>query len=143
MGREKRAVELSKRIVAYTANIAIQKHMAELEERQDILGSLADMMIDVYLMDSIVARVSQDVPSFGREKTSIQREMTTLLVADAYDRVVQNAGRLAASIAEEDELQVIFSNLERLHVVRPVNQFRAIERIAVAVIEAGGSPLLS
>ena len=66
----------------------------------------------------------------------------TLLVADAYDRVVQNALRLAASIAEEDELQVIFGNIERLHVVRPVNQFRALEHIAAAVVENGGYPLL-
>ncbi len=142
MGREKRSVELSKRIVTYVANVAIQKHMAELEERQDILGSLADMMIDVYLMDAVVSRTAQNIPSFGRDKTAIQREMTTLLVADAYDRVVQNAGRLAASIAEEDELQVIFGNIERLHVVRPTNQFRALEHIAAAVLEAGGYPVL-
>lgn len=143
LGREKRATELSKRIVTYVANIAIQKHMAELEERQDILGVLADMMIDVYLMDSVVARTSQNIPSFGRDKTAIQREMTTLLVADAYDRVVQNARRLAASIAEEDELQVVFTNIERLNVVRPVNSFRALERIAASVLETGGYPALT
>jgi alkylation response protein AidB-like acyl-CoA dehydrogenase len=142
VGREKRAVELAKRIVNYVANVAIQKHMAELENRQDILGSLADMMIDVYLMDSVVARTAQNIPSFGRDKTAIQREMTTLLVADAYDRVVQSAGRLAASIAEEDELQVIFGNIERLTVKRPVNQFRALERIAAAVLDGGGYPIL-
>lgn len=142
LGREKRASELAKRIVCYVANVAIQKHMAELEERQDILGVLADMMIDVYLIDSVVARTAQNIPSFGRDKTAIQREMTTLLVADAYDRVVQAAGRLAASIAEEDELQVIFGNIERLTVKRPVNQFRALERIAAAVLEAGGYPIL-
>jgi alkylation response protein AidB-like acyl-CoA dehydrogenase len=143
VGREKRASELSKRIVTYVANIAIQKHMAELEERQDILGVLADMMIDVYLMDSVVARTAQNIPSFGREKTAIQREMCTLLVADAYDRVVQNARRLAASIAEEDELQVVFTNIERLNIVRPVNQFKALERIAAAVLETGGYPALT
>ncbi len=142
VGRERRATELSKRIACYVADIAIQKHMAELEERQDILGALSDMLIDVYLMDSVVARTAQNVPSFGRDKTELQREMCTLLVADAYDRVVQGARRLAASITEEDELQVIFANIERLNVVRPVNQFRALERIAAAVLEAGGYPVL-
>ena len=142
MGREKRASELSKRIVTYVANIALQKHMAEFEDRQDILGVLADMMIDVYLMDSVVARTSQNIPSFGRDKTAIQRDMTSLLVADAYDRVVQHARRLAASIVQEDELQVVFGNIERLNIVRPVNQFAALERIAVAVLQSGGYPSL-
>ena len=54
VGREKRSDELAKRMVAYVANIAIQKHMGELEERQDILGALADMLIDVYLMLSLI-----------------------------------------------------------------------------------------
>jgi alkylation response protein AidB-like acyl-CoA dehydrogenase len=142
LGREKRACELSKRVVTYVANIAIQKHMAALEERQDILGVLADMMIDVYLMDSVVARTSQNIPSFGRDKTAIQREMTTLLVADAYDRVISNARRLAASIAEESELQVVFSNIERFNIVRPVNHFAALEKIAAAVLDVGGYPTL-
>ncbi|MDP2341344.1 MAG: acyl-CoA dehydrogenase family protein [Deltaproteobacteria bacterium] len=142
MGREKRSNELAKRIVAYVANIAIQKHMAELEERQDILGALADMLIDVYLMDSVVQRTAQNIPGFGREKTLIQREMTTLLVADAYDRVVQGGLRLAAGIAAEEELQVIAGNIERFHVVRPLNTFAASERVAAAVLEARGYPAL-
>jgi alkylation response protein AidB-like acyl-CoA dehydrogenase len=142
LGREKRAVELSKRIVTYVANIAIQKHMAELEERQDILGALADMMIDVYLMDSVTARTAQNIPSFGRDRTALQREMTTILVAEAYDRVVQGARRLAAGIAEEDELMVIFSNIEKFTVVRPVNTFKGLETVAAAVLAAGGYPTL-
>ena len=142
MGREKRSNELAKRIVAYVANIAIQKHASELEERQDILGALADMLIDVYLMDSVVQRTAQNIPGFGREKTAIQREMTTMLVADAYERVVQGGLRLAAGIAAEDELQVIANNIERFHVVRPLNTFAATEKIAAAVLEARGYPSL-
>jgi alkylation response protein AidB-like acyl-CoA dehydrogenase len=142
IGRERRANELAKRVVTYVANIAIQKHMAELEERQDILGALSDMLIDVYLMDSVVARTAQNIPSFGRDRTALQRDMTALLVADAYERVVQGARRLAAGIAEEEELQVIFSNIDRFHVVRPVNHFKALERIAAAVLETGGYPVL-
>jgi alkylation response protein AidB-like acyl-CoA dehydrogenase len=143
LGREKRSNELAKRIVTYVANLAIQKHMSELEERQDILGALADMLIDVYLMDSVVQRTAQNVPTYGREKTAIQREMTSLLVADAYDRVVQGALRLAAGIAAEDELQVIASNIARLTVVRPLNTFAATEKIAAAVLEAGGYPTIA
>ena len=143
VGREKRSDELAKRMVAYVANIAIQKHMGELEERQDILGALADMLIDVYLMDSVVLRTAQNVPSFGRDKTLIQREMCALLVADAYERVLLGARRLAAGIASEDELQVIISNLERFHVVRPLNTFAAMENVAQAVLDAGGYPTLA
>ena len=143
VGRERRACELSKRLVAYTANLAVQKHMAELESRQDILGALADMLIDVYLMDSVVQRTAQNIASFGRERTAIQRETTTLLVNDAYVRVIAGARNLAASIASEDELAVIFANIDRYSVVRPVNTFAAFERIAAAVLQKGGYPTLT
>ncbi len=143
VGRERRQTELSKRLVCYVANIAVQKHMAELDQRQDILGALADMLTDVYLMDSVVQRTAQNVPSFGRDKTAIQREMTMLLVNDAYGRVLAGARNLAASIASEDELAVIFSNIDRYSVVRPVNTFAAFERIAAAVLHQGGYPHLA
>lgn len=143
LGRERRSVALAKRIVTYVADIAIQKHAAELEDRQDILGALADMLIDIYLMDSVVQRTLQNIPGFGRDKTAVQRDMTQLLVADAYDRVVQGAKRLAAGIAEEDELSVIDANIDRFVVVRPFNTFTATERVAAAVLERGGYPSLS
>jgi alkylation response protein AidB-like acyl-CoA dehydrogenase len=140
VGRERRACELSKRLVAYVASLAVTKHMAELEERQDILGALADMLIDVYLMDSVVQRTAQNIASQGRERTLIAREMTTLLVNDAYVRVIAGARNLAASIASQDELAVIFANIDRYSVVRPVNTFAAFERIAAAVLDKGGYP---
>jgi alkylation response protein AidB-like acyl-CoA dehydrogenase len=143
LGREKRSTELAKRIVVYVANIAIQKHMADLESRQDILGALADMLIDIYLMDSVVQRTMQNIAGFGRDKTAIQRDMTSLLVGDAYDRVVQLARRLAAGIAEDDELSVVDSNISRFVVVRPLNTFTATERVAAAVLARGAFPSLT
>lgn len=143
LGRERRSVALAKRIVTYVADIAIQKHAAELEDRQDILGTLADMLIDIYLMDSVVQRTVQNIPGFGRDQTAIQRDMTQLLVADAFDRVVQGARRLAAGIASEDELSTIDANIDRFVVVRPFNTFTATERVAAAVLARGGYPSLS
>jgi alkylation response protein AidB-like acyl-CoA dehydrogenase len=142
LGREKRSIALAKRIVTFVAHIAIEKHAHELEERQDILAALADMLIDVYLMDSVTQRTSQNIAGFGRDKTSVQRDMTSLLVADAFDRIVQGARRLAAGIAADDELSVFDANISRFVVVRPLNTFAATERIAAAVAEAGGYPSL-
>ena len=129
--------------VSDVADIAIQTHATELEDRQDILGALADMLIDIYLMDSVVQRTVQNIPGFGRDQTAIQRDMTQLLVADAFDRVVQGARRLAAGIASEDELSTIDANIDRFVVVRPFNTFTATERVAAAVLARGGYPSLS
>ena len=43
LGRERRAAELSKRIVLYVSSLAVERHMSELEDRQDILAALSDL----------------------------------------------------------------------------------------------------
>jgi alkylation response protein AidB-like acyl-CoA dehydrogenase len=142
LGRERRATELSKRIVIYVASLAVERHMSELEERQDILAALSDLLIDVYLMDSVVQRTEQNFPSFGKERTTVHREMAHILVNDAYDRVVNGARRLAACIASEDEMPLVLHNIDQFVVVRPINTFAALDDIARVVIERGGYPSL-
>jgi hypothetical protein len=55
LGIEIHATEMAKRIVAYTAEVMIQKELANLRSRQQHLELLANMVIDVYAIDSAVA----------------------------------------------------------------------------------------
>ncbi|MEW5848189.1 MAG: acyl-CoA dehydrogenase family protein [Myxococcota bacterium] len=138
LGRERRCVELSKRIIAYVCSVAAAKYMTQLEERQDLLAGLADLMIDLYAMDSAVQRAGQNSANFGVSRTAIQRTMTNIFVHDAYDRIITNARKLSASMAEDDELDTMFRNIARFAVVRPVNYFQGLEAIAKQVLEDGG-----
>ncbi len=138
LGKEKRCVELAKRIIAYLASVTVQKFMSQLDERQDLLAGMADMIIDLYAMDSVVKRASQNSVSFGQTRTTVQRTMAHIFVHEAFERIITNARRLAASMAEGDELQTMFLNVARFSVVRPVNYFQGLEIIARQVIEDGG-----
>ena len=64
--------------------------------------------------------------------------MTNIFVHEAYDRVITNARRLAASMTDGDDLQLMFGNIARFAVVRPVNYFQGLEVIAAQVLEDGG-----
>ena len=54
--RELRAAEVAKRVVAYTARVLIERDLASLKDKQQHLEILANMIIDVYAMDSVVNR---------------------------------------------------------------------------------------
>ena len=58
---ETQAVEMAKRVVAYTVQVMLQRDLASLQEKQQHLLILADMIIDVYAMESVTARVQDQL----------------------------------------------------------------------------------
>ncbi|MFQ6114694.1 MAG: acyl-CoA dehydrogenase family protein [bacterium] len=59
LAQEKHALRIAKSLVLYVFNEAICKFGQDLRNEQQIGGGLSDMLMDLYLMDSVVSRVSQ------------------------------------------------------------------------------------
>jgi alkylation response protein AidB-like acyl-CoA dehydrogenase len=138
LGIEIHATEMAKRIVAYTAEVMIQKELANLRSRQQHLELLANMIIDVYAMDSAVARTQKLVQSRTADATSMERDLTHVFVASANERVADAARRLLANECEGEELR---RHLDVVDLFQPFIPIRTIEmktRIAKEVVEAGG-----
>ena len=51
---EIQACEMAKRVVAYTTRVLVEKDLASLKEKQQHLEVLANMIIDVFAMDTVV-----------------------------------------------------------------------------------------
>jgi alkylation response protein AidB-like acyl-CoA dehydrogenase len=135
LGHAVHQVELAKRAALYALNAAVQKYMMELQEQQEILAALADMVMDVYGMDSAVGRALQLQEAGGGELAS---EMARLYATDAYDRVLHRAQVLLESISEGDELALHRAHLAKLSVRHAFPRLHVRRRIADACIDAGG-----
>ncbi len=139
LGTEIHVAEMAKRIVAYTAEVMIQKELANLRNRQQHLELLANMIIDVYALDSVVARTQKLVHSRGEEKTALERDLTHVFVASANERVADSARRLLANECEGEELR---RHLAVVDVFQPFIPIRTIDmktRIAEEVVAANGA----
>jgi hypothetical protein len=139
LGTEAHVVEMAKRIVAYTAEVMIQKELANLRNRQQHLELLANMIIDVYAIDSAVARTQKLLASRGEEKTQMERDLTHVFVASANERVADSARRLLANECEGEELR---RHLAIIDVFQPFIPIRTIDmktRIAQQVAAADGA----
>lgn len=131
---EQFVTEQSKKIGIYCANQAIQKHMADLRERQEILIDLADIISQLYVMDSTVGRTLQLVDERGFEKTEVHRAATRLALADAYDTVRHRSERLLYNLAEGDELNSHLQAFEKLTFHHRIDVIDLWDTVADAVL---------
>jgi len=137
---QKEMVEMSKKIGLLVAGAAVQKYMVDLAEEQEILGSISDIVIEVFAMESALLRAMKSMEKFGDEKSQIQKAMVKVYVNDAFDRVEGFAKQAFAAIAEGDALRAQLSVLKKLTRFTPVNTVMLRREIANAVIKVGKYP---
>jgi hypothetical protein len=129
--------ERAKQITVYAANQAIQKHMADLREQQEILLSLADMLIHVYGMDSAVTRTLQIIRDQGFDDAELQRAATRVHATRAFQKIRDLAENLLSHLASGDgeKLNAHFDALDTLGFRPRVDMIGLEQKIARAVIE--------
>ena len=133
-------VEMSKKIGLLVAGAAVQKYMMKLAEEQEILGSISDIVIEVFAMESALLRAMKAAGKSGDEKSQIQQAMVKVYVNDAFDRVENFAKQALAAIAQGDTLRTQLSALKKLSRFTPVNTIGLRREIADAVIKVGRYP---
>jgi alkylation response protein AidB-like acyl-CoA dehydrogenase len=140
LGRESAAVARAKKLVAYTTMLLMQREPAEIGRKQQHLERFADMIIDVYGMESAVARARKVQQARGVEAAAFDRDVVGVFVADAMERLGNNARVLFANDVVNGELGRHLAAIARLTAYSPIGVLDARTRIAEKITEAGGMP---
>lgn len=132
--------EKAKQLTVYTANQAIQKHMADLKEQQELLLALADMMIACYAIDSTVTRTIQLDPQ--SRNIALKRAAARTFVGQTYPTVLALAEQVLEHIAGgKDKKRVEFhAALDKLGHRSGLDVIGGLRTVADATIEAGRYP---
>jgi butyryl-CoA dehydrogenase len=133
LGAEKAIVTNAKKIALFTAGASSQKYMQALVDQQEIMGALADIIIETYCMESAVLRAEK--LSGGDADLAIA--MTQVYVARAMETIEAAARKVIAAIAEGDMLRTQMAILRRLLKYEPINTIALREKVAARVIEQG------
>jgi alkylation response protein AidB-like acyl-CoA dehydrogenase len=102
-------------------------------EEQETLGLIAEMVMDVYAMESALLRTQRLLTDRGIEKSRVQADITRVFARDAASRV-ERAARAVASETEDEKCQAAIDELTHSS---PMKSIAARRRIADAVIQAG------
>jgi len=136
LAAETKAVQNAKKVALMTLGTAAQKYMMALAEQQEILIGVADIITDVYAMESAILRAKKIAAAQGEEQAARYIDMTRVFSNDAIERIEASAKNTLAAMSEGDELRTLLAALRRFTKWTPVNTVAARQRIADVMIQA-------
>lgn len=132
--KEKKVLRNLKKASLLVSGAAVQKLMMKLSDEQEILMNVADMLIEIYAAESAILRVEKLIGVRGEAACELHRDMATIYLHGAVEKIAA-AGRSAlTSFAEGDELNVMLMGLKRFTKIEPVNLKNARRRLADAML---------
>src|SRR5699024_8706739 len=109
--QEKYLVRNAKKMVLLGAGLAAQKYMQKIEQEQEILVNLADMVAEVYNMESAILRTEKAIQQSGEEKNNLKVLYTQGYVQEAFNRIEADAKETLIAVEEGDTLRMMLSSL--------------------------------
>src|SRR5436305_10940852 len=113
LAAERAMVANMKKIALFTAGAASQKYMQALVDQQEIMGALADIIIEAFASESAVLRAQKIAEARGEAAATTAIAMAQVYVADAMTKIEAAAKKAIAAIAEGDMLRTQISILRR------------------------------
>ncbi len=144
--REAGALAAAKKLTLFAAGVASQRFMTGLEEQQEVMAELADMIAQVYALESGLLRarkLAEAGKSSGAGKSSAEAAvaMTGLLAEEAMTLVEQGARRVVAACAEGDMLRTQLAILRRVAKYTPADSVGLSRAVAGYCVRAGKYPV--
>jgi alkylation response protein AidB-like acyl-CoA dehydrogenase len=133
--QEKHLLTNAKKIVLLGAGLAAQKYMKEIENEQEILANLADMVAEVYNMESAILRTEKAISKSGEDKSEQKLLYTQVYVQEAFNRIETDAKEILIAVEEGDSLRIMLSSLRKLTRHTPTNVIAKKREIAKKIIE--------
>lgn len=126
--REAALLENSKKVALLSMGVAYQRFGQEIEQQQEVNTAIADIVIEVYSMDSMLARARRLGPQ--------AKAMAQVGVSEAIRRVARHGETVLAASVEGPKLNQYHGVLRRLTRVLPVNLVAKRREIADRLISA-------
>src|SRR3954465_6972815 len=134
---ERKLVGQAKKLGLFAAGAATQKYMQAIEQQQEILSAIADMVIEIFAMDSVVLRTQKLIERQGEAKSALAVAMAQVSLTQSLDRLEAAAKKVVAAGSEGDMLRTQMVILRRLFKHEPFNVIALTQQIAARLIDAG------
>ncbi|RDW20928.1 acyl-CoA dehydrogenase family protein [Oceanobacillus chungangensis] len=133
--QEKYLLRNAKKLVLFAAGLAAQKYMQRIEKEQEVLVNIADMVSEVYNIESAILRTEKAINNTGEEKNKQKILYTMVYVQEAFNRMEADAKEILITIEKGDTLRMLLSSLRKLTRHTPTNVVAKKREIAAKLIE--------
>lgn len=129
---ERALLASAKKLGLFCAGAASQKFGTDMAEQQEVMGALADILIEVLAMESVILRTEKMA---GNKPLAVS--LTKYYAARSFRTVESAAERVMGAVAEGDMLRTQMAIFRRLAKHEPANTVVLGREIAAAMVEAG------
>jgi len=134
--QEKYLVRNAKKIALMVAGLAAQKYGQRIEEEQEVLVNIADIVSNIYAMESALLRTEKAIQASGEEKNKQKWLYTQIFCQEAFNEIEAHAKETLVAVEQGDTLRMMLAALRRLTRHTPINVIAKKREAAAALIEA-------
>jgi hypothetical protein len=128
----------AKRLGVYALGTVNSIYGKSLSEEQEILGHIADIVIDTYALESAILRTEKLSSARRGDVSATAVDITNVFAADAADRIVHSIKQVLAVIsAGADDNSSVLALIAHWS----FNTVAARRRIAESLVKSGRYPL--
>ncbi|PYZ92888.1 acyl-CoA dehydrogenase [Salipaludibacillus keqinensis] len=132
--QEKYLLENAKKIFLMIAGTAAQKYGEKLQKEQEMLANVADLVNEIFNIESCILRTEKAMNKDGLEKADQKLLMTQVYSQEAFDRIEAIAKESLVALEDGDSLRTMLSILKKLTRHTPLNMIAKKRELATRVI---------
>ncbi|MEP4535033.1 MAG: acyl-CoA dehydrogenase family protein [Cyclobacteriaceae bacterium] len=140
MAEEKDVLKKLKKAALMVAGKAAETFGPKLNDEQEILMHIADMLIEIYAVESTILRTEKLIGLYGEEGAKLYADMTALYMHEAIQKIRNHGDEAVACITDGDELKVMLMGMKRFTKANPVNTRNLRAAIAERMIAENKFP---
>ncbi len=133
--QEKYLLANAKKIFLMIAGTAAQKYGEKLQKEQEMLANIADLVNEIFNIESCVLRTEKAINRDGLEKANQKLLMTEVYSQEAFNNIEAIAKESLVALEDGDSLRTMLSILKKLTRHTPINLISKKRELAVKVIE--------
>jgi butyryl-CoA dehydrogenase len=131
LAAEKALLASAKKLGLFCSGAASQKYPTNLQDQQEIMGALADILIEILVMESGILRAEKFA---GRSAIAVQ--LAQLSASRSFRIIQDSAERVLGAVAEGDMLRTQMAIFRRLAKHDPINTVAIGRAVAEEIIAA-------
>ncbi|MFD1020468.1 acyl-CoA dehydrogenase family protein [Thalassobacillus hwangdonensis] len=128
--QEKYLLKNAKKIALLGAGLAAQKYGQKLDKEQELLVNIADMVAEIYNMESAILRTEKAIAKLGEEKAAQKLLYTQVYVQEAFNRIEAHAKETLIASETGDTLRMMLGAMRKLTRHTPINVIAKKREIA-------------
>ncbi|BBO88088.1 acyl-CoA dehydrogenase family protein [Desulfosarcina ovata] len=137
LNAQTRLMQTAKKILTFVFGKAHQKYGKALREEQEIIGTISDIIIEIYAIESCLLRSQKMLKGKKIKKAVIPVEMTKVLFHDSFEKICFLAGILLQAMEDGAALEKDLKMFRKFMISLPINTVALRRNIADAMIQRG------